>query len=241
MFMERLKNLAKILNIFIYTATQISGNWKEIKEADQQMIRGAKAIADKPDGGWVLLPVREADRAIIEQYQAKGFVDEPTHVMHLYKNRGNPMVNVRIYGRFSRNTCRWVDCFVTDFQGHMMEVVPLEVTWDSDDGKTEKEEKPEEPRKKPTKAKKVDIGDLPEVVDDELPFEFDENGAYVPPSSEGGWGSSTDDGYVDPATIVGPFSQDDEPAESESAPEEPSGPTKPQNPAWGKPYGGLDF
>lgn len=250
MFMERLKNLAKILNIYIYTATQISGNWKEVKEADQQMIRGAKAIADKPDGGWVLLPVREADKPIIEQYQEKGFVDVPTHVMHIYKNRGNPMVNVRIYGMFSRNTCRWKDCFVTDFQGKMIEVTPLQVEW-------------EMPVKEPAQSTDVDFGvsakkasklkavdkdeltthpdkDMP--VEDELPFDFSEK-----TDSQNGWGSSTSETYVDPRTIEGPYSTD---PEQEEPPQEESSPEKSdEEQVWGytdekdpnDPWGGFVF
>lgn len=216
MFMERLKNLAKILYIFIYTATQISGNWKEIKEADQQMIRGAKAIADKPDGGGVLLPVRESDRAIVEQYQDKGFVDEPTHVLHLYKNRGNPMVNIRIYGRFIRNTCRWIDCFVTDFQGHMLEITPIKVEWDKEasspkpaDGQGETHLIPEGSNRKPVRANKIDVGDLPDVKNDELPFEFDENGQLIESEPEG-WGGGSNDAYsLDPYEIMGPSSVED--------------------------------
>lgn len=236
MFMERLKNLAKILNIFIYTATQITGNWKEIKEADQQMIRGAKAIADKPDGGWVLLPVREADRMIIDQYLEKGFVNEPTHVMHLYKNRGNPMVNVRIYGRFIRNTCRWYDCFVTDFQGHMQEVTPINVVWDAPTEAPADDTGEIEPKKqKGKKAKPIDIGELPDVIDDELPS-FDAPSDSV--DVGWGWNSQADNEYVDASTVVGPFSQDI-PPESDAIPED----DKPDNkkPAWGTPFEGLDF
>ena len=234
MFMERLKNLAKILNIFIYTATQISGNWKEIKEADQQMIRGAKAIADKPDGGWVLLPVREADRMIIDQYLEKGFVDEPTHVMHLYKNRGNPLVNIRIYGRFVQNMCRWYDCFVTDFQGHMKEITPIKVTWDCrlEPGEEEKTKKPAS--KKDKKMTSMDFGELPDVVEDELPFSFDEK-----PAAPTGWGASMDEGYVDPTTVVGPSSKED-PIEPAAVPPDDDG-AGDGGAVWGSAFGGLDF
>jgi len=242
MFMERLKNLAKILNIFIYTSTQISGNWKEVKEADQQMIRGAKAIADKPDGGGVLLPVRESDRPIIEQYQDKGFVDEPTHVLHLYKNRGNPMVNIRIYGRFIRNICRWTDCFVTDFQGHMLEIVPIKVEWDKSssapkpaDGQGETNLVPEGTNKKPVRANKVDIGELPEVKEDALPFEFDENGQLIQNESEG-WGGGSSDAYQpDPYEIVGPSSVEDR----EDVPQEDDDDDEGGAPS--NLWGGLDF
>lgn len=244
MFMERLKNLAKILNIFIYTATQISGNWKEIKEADQQMIRGAKAIADKPDGGWVLLPVREADRMIIDQYLEKGFVDEPTHVLHIYKNRGNPLVNIRIYGRFIRNTCRWYDCFVTDFQGHMKEITPINVVWDADgksdsgeaEGKISETPQKRGKKSKSAKAASIDVGELPDVVEDELPsFDYDpDKNADV----GWGWNAQADNEYVDASTVVGPFSEDDPSQVAQPAEEEKPSESKP---AWGAAFGGLDF
>lgn len=227
MFMEKLKNLAKILNIYIYTATQISGNWKEVKEADQQMIRGAKSISDKPDGGWVLLPVREADKPIIEQYLAKGFVDAPTHVMHIYKNRGNPMVNVRIYGVFSRNTCRWKDCFVTDFQGKMLEITPLQVEWEAPVKDPEVSTEVDAvdidfgiSSKKASKLKAVDkeeLTDYPEPkapANNEASFDFSER-----TDSSNGWGASSSETYVDPRTIDGPYSKELEP-EEESLPDE---------------------
>lgn len=237
MFMERLKNLAKILDIFIYTATQITGNWKEIKEADQQMIRGAKAIADKPDGGWVLLPVREADRMIIDQYLEKGFVDEPTHVLHIYKNRGNPLVNIRIYGKFVRNTCRWYDCFVTDFQGHMQEVTPVNVVWDksTEEEKPSKEEGKKKGKKKATKPNLLDPVEYPPLIDDELP----DFGTPAPSEDVGwGWNAEADNEYVDASAVVGPFSQDTPP---EIAPEAEEGKQNETKPAWGAPFEGLDF
>ena len=237
MFMDRLKNnLAKQLDIFIYTATQVSGNWKEVKEADQQMIRGAKSIADKPDGGWVLLPVRESDKAIVDQYKAKGFVQEPTHVMHLYKNRGNPLVNIRIYGCFQRNTCRWIDCFVTDFEGKMLEIEPTEVVWDEEaetkrtgtDEATPAKKGQQAPATEPMKPIELDNGkrinpidpDLP--VDDELPFSFTEG------AQRQGWGQNM-------------FAQSTEPAEECSFPvSEPAPSELEQKPDKGKLAWGTD-
>lgn len=136
-FSIRLKDLAKIDHIFIYTATQISGNWKEAKDPDQQMIRGAKSLSDKIDGGWILLPVRHpVDDPIIEQYQQKGFVDIPTHVLYIYKNRKNKYTSVRVYGYFQRNISRWKDCFVTDSEGKMLDISPIEVRYKDDTEET---------------------------------------------------------------------------------------------------------
>lgn len=260
LFMERLKNLAKIMNVAIYTATQVTGNWKEIKEADQQMIRGAKAIADKPDGGWVLLPVREADRMIIDQYKDKGFVQEPTHVLHIYKNRGNPYVNIRIYGYFQRNLCRWQDCFVTDFQGHMLEMKPTRVVWDEPEPKEEKPaiaaepEKGADATKRKRKAKLADgdeFGELTEeqvklaIESDELPFD-DALAPKGPTSthSPASWGLDSAPAQAESASLYSPIA--DEEAEEDEAAEddgEAEGVKDTSKADWGgaNPYSGFDF
>lgn len=240
MFMDRLKNnLAKQLDIFIYTATQVSGNWKEVKEADQQMIRGAKSIADKPDGGWVLLPIRESDKLIVDQYKAKGFVQEPSHVMHLYKNRGNPLVNIRIYGYFQRNTCRWTDCFVTDFSGRMLDIQPTDVEWD-EDAEQQAPAKPAEPAPKKgknsqtgslTAQKAPDFGQLPGekqpdeygMIDDDLPFDFSED-----QQKSTGWGKNMNAPEAEQPPEIPSFAIAAEPTQ----PEPEQKPIK-AKPAWG--------
>ena len=192
-------------------------------------------MAPRPSPINPTVAVRESDRAIIAQYTDKGFVDEPTHVMHLYKNRGNPLVNIRIYGRFVRNQCRWYDCFVTDFQGHMLEITPIKVTWDAPEEPEKKEEteKAAQNEAKIEKLKAIDFGDI-NVRDDELPFDFSDSKPQPT-----GWGVSMDEEYVDPATVVGPFSQED-PIEQPQAPAEDDG-SGGGDTAWGSPYGGLDF
>ena len=125
MFTTRLKDLAKLLGISIFTATQLSGDWKNAKEADQQLLRGAKAISDKTDCSSILLPVREADKAVIDSYCAKGFEVVPTHVIHVFKVRRSHYNNIRLYVNFDRSTCRMTDCFVTDNQS---QILPVEDT-----------------------------------------------------------------------------------------------------------------
>ena len=150
------------------------------------------------------------------------------------------MVNIRIYGRFVRNICRWTDCFVTDFQGHMLEIVPIKVEWDKGastpkpaDGQGETHLVPEGTNKKPVRANKVDVGEIPEIKDDALPFEFDGNGQLVQSESEG-WGGGSSDAYQpDPCEIVGPSSVEDR----EDAPQEDDDEDGVPSAMWG----GLDF
>ena len=122
-----LKDCAKQLNIYIWTATQLSGDYKNVKEADSTSLRGAKSLADKTDCAAILLPVRDMDNPIIETYCAKGFETKPNFVLHVYKIRRGTYQNIRLYTYFDRGTCRMYDCFVTDSNGVMLPVEPTYV------------------------------------------------------------------------------------------------------------------
>lgn len=122
-----LKDCAKQLNIYIWTATQLSGDYKNVKEADSTSLRGAKSLADKTDCAAILLPVREMDNQVIETYCAKGFEIKPNFVLHVYKIRRGTYQNIRVYVYFDRGTCRMYDCFVTDSNGVMLPVEPTYV------------------------------------------------------------------------------------------------------------------
>ena len=122
-----LKDCAKQLNIYIWTATQLSGDYKNVKEADSTSLRGAKSFADKTDCAAILLPVTDMDNPIIETYCAKGFEVKPNFVLHVYKIRRGTYQNIRVYTYFDRGTCRMYDCFVTDSNGVMLPVEPTYV------------------------------------------------------------------------------------------------------------------
>lgn len=122
MMSTRLKDLCNKLNIHIHTASQISGDWKNAKDADQTLLRGAKSLADKIDVGLILMPVRDIDQDVIESYLRKGFTTTPNLVMHVYKVRQGKAHNVKVYSHFDYGTCRMEDCFVTDSNGNILDI-----------------------------------------------------------------------------------------------------------------------
>lgn len=124
MFADRMKSLANNLNIHIDTSSQSNGDWKNAKDGDQNLIRGAKSIADKLDFGAVVLPVTEADKLGIESivHKVKGFLPEPNLVYHIYKNRRNKLNHVKLWVYFDYSTCRTTDLFVTDNEYNLIDV-----------------------------------------------------------------------------------------------------------------------
>lgn len=114
MFADRMKTLANELNVHIDTSSQANGDWKNSKDGDQNLIRGAKSIADKVDVGVVVLPVTESDKKSIAEIMHKGFMREPNLVYHIYKIRRGKINHVKLWIHFDYGTCRTTDLFVTD-------------------------------------------------------------------------------------------------------------------------------
>lgn len=119
-FTSALKDLAKTQNIFIWTATQLSGDFKEAKQLDASYLRSAKSIADKADAGYILMKVREQDKEVISQYCNQGFELEPNFVWHVYKVRAGSFQDIKIYINYDRGTCQVHDCFATDRDGKLI-------------------------------------------------------------------------------------------------------------------------
>lgn len=114
MFTERLKIMANEYSIHIHTSTQVSSDWETKETPNQNLIRGAKSIADKGDIGAILLPPNKQEEAIIEGIKEK-YEYTPNLVLHIYKTRiGRFPKNTKIFVYFDYGTCRMYDCFATD-------------------------------------------------------------------------------------------------------------------------------
>ena len=73
MFVDRMKTLANLLNVHIDTSSQANGDWKNAKDGDQNLIRGAKGMADKVDVGYAVLPPSPKDLENIKALMKNGF------------------------------------------------------------------------------------------------------------------------------------------------------------------------
>lgn len=139
MFVDRMKTLANELNIHIDTSSQANGDWKNAQDADQNLIRGAKAMADKIDAGWVVLPLSDKDSASIKEILSKGFFKEPNLVYHIYKVRRGKINHVKLFVHFDYATCRTYDLFVTDNDYKLLDVESTNVEVVLDQTQEEKE------------------------------------------------------------------------------------------------------
>jgi hypothetical protein len=111
---DRLKYLANTLNIFVFTATQVNDSYKTTQTADQGVLRGAKALADKVDIGYAALPLSQKDKEMIIPIVHQLGCPEPNICIHVYKARRSKLAKVKLWGYFDYGNLRWFDCFVTN-------------------------------------------------------------------------------------------------------------------------------
>jgi len=118
----RIKELANKYDVFIMTATQLNGTYKD-GDMDDNSLSGAKSIAQKVDIGSIMLNLNEKDEAIIDSIMSGSqtgtgkFCSRPNMSINLYKNRGNKWKLVRLWINFNLGTLRIEDCFATNYKG----------------------------------------------------------------------------------------------------------------------------
>jgi len=125
MISVRLKDIATQYGTFLFSATQLNGDYLETKSYDQNLLRGAKAIADKVDAGMIMLPVMEEDRKALEQFCTNNGYPMPTVKISVYKNRRGRYNHLFLWCTTDLGICRINPQFVTSYFYEPIEIEDL--------------------------------------------------------------------------------------------------------------------
>lgn len=114
-FADTLKSLCNKLGVFIFSSTQLNADYADsTKEKNQNLLRGAKSIADKIDVGIISLAPTIRDLEAIKPILSKMVgCPEPNMCQHVYKCRRGKLVKIIIWQKVDLGTCRTKDLFVT--------------------------------------------------------------------------------------------------------------------------------
>ena len=123
----RLKDLCNQYGIFIMSATQLNGDYQEAKTPDQNLLRGAKAIADKIDYGSILLGVKEEDIAALESILSANTFDKPNLKLSVYKNRRGRYKGVILWCKGDLGTCRVKPLFCTTYDYEILTMEDIKI------------------------------------------------------------------------------------------------------------------
>ena len=125
MLSNRLKDICNQYGIFIMSATQLNADYQTSETPDQNLLRGAKSIADKIDLGAILLLAKEDDKKGLEKILQSGTFEVPTLKISIYKNRRGRYKGIYLWCKADLGTCRITPMFAT---GWDYELVPIDDT-----------------------------------------------------------------------------------------------------------------
>ena len=123
----RLKDLCNQYDVFIMSATQLNGDYVEAKEYDQNLLRGAKSIADKIDVGMIMLQASKEDIESLQTIIQKGGFEIPDTKISVYKNRRGRWKNILLWAKSDKGTCRIDPLFVTSYNYELQEIEDLKI------------------------------------------------------------------------------------------------------------------
>lgn len=123
----RLKDLCNKYGVFIMSATQLNSDYQEAETPDQNLLRGAKSIADKIDVGSILLPVKEKDKEALSTILAANAFPVPDLKLSIYKNRRGRYKGIYLWCKADLGTCRVEPMFATSWSYDVVQMIDLKI------------------------------------------------------------------------------------------------------------------
>lgn len=138
MLSNKLKDICNQYGVFIMSATQLNGDYQEAKTPDQNLLRGAKSIADKIDYGSILLSVKEEDIDALDSILSSNIFEKPTIKMSVYKNRRGRYKGIIMWCKADLGTCRIQPMFCTTYDYELINMDDIKIivekgAWDDDE------------------------------------------------------------------------------------------------------------
>ena len=131
MIAVRLKDLCNEYGVFILTSTQLNAEYREAQVYDQNLLRGAKSIADKIDYGAIMLQTSQEDKNALRGILTKMNLPEPNIKMSVYKNRRGQYKDILLWCNGKRGTCRIEPMFATDYNYQFIDLPDLKINIDT--------------------------------------------------------------------------------------------------------------
>ena len=128
MLSTRLKDICNQYGVFILSATQLNSDYQESETPDQNLLRGAKAIADKIDTGMILLGVKDKDLVSLDKILASNVFDQPNIKLSIYKNRRGRYKGVYLWCKADLGTCRVRPLFCTGWDYELINIEDFRIS-----------------------------------------------------------------------------------------------------------------
>ena len=109
------------------SATQLNADYQVSQTPDQNLLRGAKSIADKIDFGSILLGVTQEDIEALQPILSANTFDTPNLKLSIYKNRRGRWKGVLLWCKADLGCCRIKPMFCTSYQYEIQTIEDLKI------------------------------------------------------------------------------------------------------------------
>ena len=123
----RLKDLCNQYGVFILSSTQLNADYVESETPDQNLLRGAKSIADKIDVGEIMLETTSKDKEALEPIIKQMGIEMPNIKISVYKNRRGRWKGIYLWCQANRGVCRIDPIFVTKWNYELVDMEDLKI------------------------------------------------------------------------------------------------------------------
>jgi hypothetical protein len=123
----RLKDLCNKYGIFILSSTQLNAEYQDSETPDQNLLRGAKSIADKIDLGEIALPVKDKDIELLGKILTSNTFERPNMKISVYKNRRGRYKGIYLWCNADLGTCRVKPMFATTWGYEIIEMNDIKI------------------------------------------------------------------------------------------------------------------
>jgi hypothetical protein len=123
----RLKDICNQYGVFILSSTQLNMDYQDSETPDQNLLRGAKSIADKIDAGMIMLEVTEKDKENLLPLVQQMGIEMPNIKISVYKNRRGRWKSVYLWCHADRGICRFDPLFVTTWRYELCDIEDLKI------------------------------------------------------------------------------------------------------------------
>ena len=121
-FITELKTIAQKYGIFIFTASQLNGEAANATYKDQNLLAGAKSLANKLDVGMISMAPSKAEMKKLESIIHKRFGPVPNIGHWVYKVRRGKLTRIIVWTRIDLGTMTETPLFVTNYDFELIDV-----------------------------------------------------------------------------------------------------------------------
>lgn len=109
------------------SATQLNADYQTSENPDQNLLRGAKSIADKIDFGSILLGVKQDDLEALKPILSANVFDTPNLKLSIYKNRRGRWKSILLWCKADLGCCRVKPMFCTSYNYEIQSIEDLKI------------------------------------------------------------------------------------------------------------------